>query len=219
MKGVWCPGAAGRTGSGEHLPEHAATAGDGGGRCQREACLIPASPLLSWWLRKSQLSPNQRNKANFSLEATWALMRAWSRALYPHFLKIPFELTHLVSQFKCIFPLTHSFFHATFFQIRFSQELLLKTTILQLQQHPAQLIQASRENIAKLMGHPQMEAARHRAGVSLGRSWPQAGEGGILKHPWTQHWGCLPNGGLQITLLFPIPLFSHRVNPFRGWQV
>lgn len=76
MKGVWCPGAAGRTGSGEHLPEHAATAGDGGGRCQREACLIPASPLLSWWLRKSQLSPNQRNKANFSLEATWALMRA-----------------------------------------------------------------------------------------------------------------------------------------------
>ena len=50
-----------------------------------------------------------------------------------------------------------------------------------------------------------MEAARHRAGGSLDRSWPQPGEGGMPEHPWSQRWGCPPKGGLQITLLFPIP--------------
>lgn len=53
----------------------------------------------------------------------------------------------MFSQFKCIFPLTHSLFHTALIQIRYSQELLLKTTVSQLQQCLAQLIQPSREHI------------------------------------------------------------------------
>lgn len=86
------------------------------------------------------MSPNLRNELCYSLEVSdfnESLTQDLTAFFFFAFFLIPFELTYLLTRFKCIFPLTHNYFDAKFFQIRFPQEFLLNTTVSQLWYHPA----------------------------------------------------------------------------------